>query len=204
MIEDYEAYIEKLSFENLVDIEHSINREKFPERYEMVVKKLKEFESNNSNTSEQNIINNHGDKEFASILTRFGAIVLDSLILIPIMIPFYIFDHFTSSNTEPSALYITIYAISLISLIGFSIWNSVIRMGRTGQSLGRKFLNIAVLKMDGTPIGIGNSFLREYIGRWLSSFLYLGYISAFWDNEKQMWHDKIAKCYVYYVDTNFS
>ena len=30
--------------------------------------------------------------------------------------------------------------------------------------------------------------------------LYIGYLNAFWDPDKQMWHDKISKCYVYYVE----
>ena len=78
-------------------------------------------------------------------------------------------------------------------------------MGKTGQSLGRKFLNIAVLDHNLKPIGIGNAALREIIGRWISGLVcYIGYLNAFWDKDNQMWHDKMAKCYVYYVEDNFS
>ena len=78
-------------------------------------------------------------------------------------------------------------------------------MGKTGQSLGRKFLNIAVLNEYGKPIGTGNAALREIIGRFISGLVcYIGYLNAFWDKKKQMWHDKMANCYVYYVEDNFS
>ena len=74
-------------------------------------------------------------------------------------------------------------------------------MGKTGQSLGRKFLDIAVLDASGKPIGVGRTFLREVIGRCLSGVVfYIGYLNAFWDPDKQMWRNKISKCYVYYVE----
>ena len=90
-------------------------------------------------------------------------------------------------------------------MLVFGIWNTIVRMGKTGQSLGRKFLNIAVLTATGEPIGIGKAALREIIGRWVSGLVcYLGYLNAFWDKHNQMWHDKIADCYVYYVESDFS
>ena len=87
---------------------------------------------------------------------------------------------------------------------GLTSANGALRCS-TGQSLGRKFLHIAVLTADGEPIGIGKAALREIIGRWISGLIcYIGYLMAFWDKDRQMLHDKIASCYVYYVDDNFS
>ena len=53
-----------------------------------------------------------------------------------------------------------IFFISVIAALVFGLWNTIVRMGKTGQSLGRKFLSIAVLTFDGQPIGMGNDFLR--------------------------------------------
>jgi len=59
--------------------------------------------------------------------------------------------------------------------------------------------------MNGEPIGIGKAVLREIIGKWISTlFCYLGYLNALWDRDNQTWHDKIANCYVFYVEENFS
>ncbi len=144
-------------------------------------------------------------REYANVLTRFGAILLDGLVLVPFYIPFFILSAFIEEGYDPSAIIIFLYVLTILSMIVFAIWNTIVRMGKTGQSLGRKFLNIAVLNKYGKPIGIGQAALREIIGRWISGLVcYIGYLNAFWDKDKQMWHDKIASCYVYYVEENFS
>jgi len=144
-------------------------------------------------------------REYANVLTRFGAILLDGLVLVPFYIPFFILSAFIEESYDPSAIIIFLYVLTILSMIVFGIWNTIVRMGKTGQSLGRKFLNIAVLNKYGKPIGIGQAVLREIIGRWISGLVcYIGYLNAFWDKDKQMWHDKMASCYVYYVEENFS
>ena len=148
-------------------------------------------------------------RELANILTRFGAIVIDGLLILPFYIPMFIVDGIVDESAEPSGfvtgVVITVSILSLIGMFVFGIWNTIVRMGKTGQSLGRKFLNIAVLNRNGEPIGVGRAALREIIGRWISGLVcYLGYLSAFWDKDNQMWHDKMAECYVYYVEDNYS
>ena len=145
-----------------------------------------------------------GTPEYANVFTRFGAILLDGLIMIPFYIPLYVV---MSQNPydQPSDGDIAIILLTVIGMLVFGFWNTIIRMGRTGQSLGRKFLNIAVLDRDLKPIGVGNAALREIIGRWISGLVcYIGYLNAFWDKDRQMWHDKMAKSYVFYVEDNFS
>lgn len=144
-------------------------------------------------------------REYASVLTRFGAIVIDGLLIVPFYIPILVFSSTIEENQEPSGFYLIVLFLCLIGMIVFAFWNTIVRMGKTGQSLGRKFLNIAVLNRGGQPIGIGSAALREIIGRWISGLVcYIGYLNAFWDKDKQMWHDKMANCYVYYVEENFS
>ncbi len=147
-------------------------------------------------------------REYASVLTRLGAISIDGLILLPFYIPIFATVSMVENSALPPEEQIVPSIILLVSLLGsviFALWNSIIRMGKTGQSLGRKFLNIAVLDENGQPIGTGRALLREVVGRWVSSLIcYIGYLNAFWDARKQMWHDKMANCFVYYVDDNFS
>ncbi len=154
------------------------------------------------------IIESSPQREYASVLTRLGAISIDGLILLPFYIPIFATVSMVENSALPPEEQIVPSIILLESLLGsviFALWNSIIRMGKTGQSLGRKFLNIAVLDENGKPIGTGRAFLREVVGRWVSSLIcYIGYLNAFWDARKQMWHDKMANCFVYYVDDNFS
>lgn len=145
------------------------------------------------------------EREYASVWTRFGAILIDGLLVFVFYIPLIAVDTMMQSGGDVSAFGGIIALLSITGGLVFIIWNTIVRMGKTGQSLGRKFLNIAVLTEDGRPIGIGNAFLREIIGRWISGLVcYIGYLNAFWDPRRQMWHDKMANCYVYYVEENFS
>jgi uncharacterized RDD family membrane protein YckC len=144
-------------------------------------------------------------REYANVLTRFGALLLDGLILVPFYIPVVMLSIYMEENYDPSPWMVFFYVLIILSMIVFAIWNTIFRMGKTGQSLGRKFLNIAVLDENGKTIGVGKAALREIIGRWISGLIcYIGYLNAFWDKDKQMWHDKMANCYVYYVEENFS
>lgn len=138
--------------------------------------------------------------EYASVWTRLGSFVIDGLLVAPFTILFFFLVGNLKSG-EPNSFTLIYLLVLLLGMLVFGFWNNVILMGRTGQSLGRRFLHIAVLDQDGRPIGIGNAFTREVIGRWLSSmFFYLGFLWAFWDKDKQMWHDKMVKSFVFYVD----
>lgn len=147
------------------------------------------------------------NREYASVWTRFGALVIDGLIIVPFYIPLWIWQAKSveaGGGAPDGTLFFVNISILLIGVV-FGLWNTIYRMGKTGQSLGRKFLNIAVLNENGTPIGVGRAVLREVFGRWISAMVcYIGYLNAFWDKKRQMWHDKIAGCYVYYVEDKFS
>lgn len=146
-------------------------------------------------------------KEYANVFTRLAAIVIDGLLLVPFYLPIFIVGGIAGPNSSHTGetLMIWLLIMTIIGILWFGIWNTIYRMGKTGQSLGRKFLGIAVLDNKGRPIGVGRALLRETIGRFISGIVcYIGYLNAFWDNHRQMWHDKIADCYVYNVPDNFS
>ena len=70
-------------------------------------------------------------------------------------------------------------------------------IGSCGQTPGKKYRKIQVIpvsmdvRMDNT-----RAFVR-YVGKILSSIpCLLGFLWAFWDPNRQTWHDKLAKTYV--------
>ena len=142
-------------------------------------------------------------REYANVFTRFAATIIDGLILVPFYIPLFVLQRkiLTSGGTyEPDRTTVLINMIPLAIAFGFAIWNQVVRMGRTGQSLGKQFLGIMVVGEDGKPIGVGYGFLREWVGKFVSAIIcYIGFLNAFWDEKKQGWHDKIAKSFVVYA-----
>jgi uncharacterized RDD family membrane protein YckC len=68
--------------------------------------------------------------------------------------------------------------------------------GPSGQTLGKRVMNIKVERTGGGELGFGGAVLR-YVGRIASAIVcLLGYFWMLWDPERQTWHDKIAGTYV--------
>jgi uncharacterized RDD family membrane protein YckC len=83
-----------------------------------------------------------------------------------------------------------LYVLWLVANAGYFVY---FEGGPTGQTVGKKALGIRVYDLQqGGPIGHGRAFIR-WIGRIVSGFvIYLGYLWALWDPQKQTWHDKMA------------
>lgn len=63
---------------------------------------------------------------------------------------------------------------------------------RTGQSPGKKVMNIRVVRQDGMPLTFVSAGLRGSVGYWISSVVFLlGFIWAAFDAKQETWHDKI-------------
>lgn len=115
----------------------------------------------------------------AGIGARFGAMLLDGLILGIVTIPIALF-------MEP------VIANALSTVLGLAYY-VVLEGGPTGQTFGKRAMSIRVIRMsDGDVLGPGGALIR-YIGRIISTIpCGLGFLWALWDSEKQTWHDKIA------------
>jgi uncharacterized RDD family membrane protein YckC len=101
----------------------------------------------------------------------------------------------TSVSTNPmmvTAAIINLAVSVFLLILGAAYY--IYMTGSRGQTLGKMIMKIKVVKSDGQPnIGYGTAFLRETIGRLLSSLIIdLGYLWMLWDSNKQTWHDKIA------------
>ncbi len=66
---------------------------------------------------------------------------------------------------------------------------------QNGQTPGKKLLHIRVIKKDGSPIDDATAIVR-YIGYYISCIIVIGVLWAFWDENKQGWHDKVANTLV--------
>ncbi len=64
--------------------------------------------------------------------------------------------------------------------------------GSTGQTPGKMICKLKVVQLNGEPLGYGKAFLR-WVGYIVSALpLYLGFLWAGWDKNKQAWHDKFV------------
>ena len=64
---------------------------------------------------------------------------------------------------------------------------------REGQTIGKKMMNIKVIKRDGSELGIWDAILRSIFGYAFSGLSFgIGFLWASYDKQAQGWHDMIA------------
>ena len=69
--------------------------------------------------------------------------------------------------------------------------------GWRGQTPGKMLVGIRVVDAAGEDPGLRRAFMREVVGKFLSSTaLYVGFLWPIWDAQRQAWHDKIAETWV--------
>ena len=118
--------------------------------------------------------------ELADMQTRFGAMVIDLVILSVI-----------SSLSFMAASGMGLSLSFLITPIYF--WYFLTR--NNGQTPGKRLMKIRVIKKNGSRITDADAIAR-YIGYAVNNFFLVGWVWAFFDENRQGWHDKIAETYV--------
>jgi uncharacterized RDD family membrane protein YckC len=123
----------------------------------------------------------------AGFWRRFGALLIDGLIIG--FIPWII----VLASGDSAGLGLALY---------FLIWlayYTILEGGSGGQTLGKKAVGIRVADIaTGAPIGYGRALGRTLfkIISWLFGLFPLGYLWMLWDDQKQTWHDKVARAVV--------
>lgn len=131
---------------------------------------------------------------------RVGAYLLDALLLAPAYfaqnIGIALWDDPTfSANTQDIGLAVSL--IASVAMIAFGIWNQILRQGRTGSSLGKQWVGIAVIsERTGAPIGGWRTFGRSLLHVLDALPCLLGYLWPLWDDKRQTFADKIMKTIV--------
>ncbi len=134
------------------------------------------------------------NQQYAGAGARFLASLIDGLLLgvvsVLIVIPFAL----QGKNSNSSL----IQGLSLLINLGYFVYFQ----GRTGQTLGKKVMGIKVVDVNGNKPSYFTFFLRELIGKAISSLIFgIGYLMILWDKQKQGLHDKIATTYVVKVSS---
>jgi uncharacterized RDD family membrane protein YckC len=124
---------------------------------------------------------------FAGFGTRFVAILIDGLISFGFQLPGILVQQ---GSPALGAL------LQLVGVVAFVfLWSK--QIGETGQSWGKKAMNIRVIDAQtGGTIGQGRAVGR-YFAQIISAIpCYLGFLWPLWDQKKQTFHDKILGTYV--------
>jgi len=130
----------------------------------------------------------------ASILKRWFAVFIENLLLgFALMIPNLMIS--MGASNDSAAIALVGLLLYFVILIGFLVIQ--IKFWSQSTSIGKKMLNLKVVKHDThQPLTLGEMFLREIVGKWLSSILMIGYIMALVDSDNRALHDRIVTSFV--------
>lgn len=135
---------------------------------------------------------------YASWMQRAGGYLIDILTaFIPAFIAGLYYESTVDAAGRPSTAGRVVDIIGIVVGLAILIYNRWIQGGRTGQSWGRRVMNIRLDgEASGQPIGGGRAFLRD-LGHLLdSAALFIGWLLPLWDGKRQTFGDKIMNTVV--------
>jgi uncharacterized RDD family membrane protein YckC len=149
---------------------------------------------------------------YANWFKRVGAYLIDQIAMgiagLPLWIGYGMLVASTETTTnadgtvsttmdDPSGTSLVLILLGMITSVAFFVWNSCIRQGRTGYSIGKSALGIKLVgERTGQPIGAGLSFVRQLAHIVDSLPCNLGYLWPLWDRKRQTFADKIMNTVV--------
>ena len=133
----------------------------------------------------------------ASLSLRCSAFLLDYILTLLVPAVTLVMAVYVKRRwMEPSTANVIVIG-GYLATAAVIFFNFVYFYVRRGQSFGKRFVSIRVVRVDGRPIDYQTAFVRHIVGYTLSLlFLGLGLIWALWDRNQQCWHDKLAKTIV--------
>ena len=126
---------------------------------------------------------------------RVGAFLIDLLIPTVVFVVLLVIGAAISAATgdDGGAAFGIALVLGYLAYIGFWIWNSCLRQGRTGRSLGKSAVGTALVRAsDGSYVGGGTAFVRELAHIIDGLPCYLGYLWPLWDDKRQTFSDKVC------------
>ena len=145
---------------------------------------------------------------YAGFFSRAAAYIIDRLIVFAIVfVIMLVINYFlslfkldqwlaTRVGSSTNLIITTLLSSFGINLV-ISIFYNISFWMLSGQTPGKRFLGVRVMRADGQRLKLRNAIWRQ-IGYYISFILYLGYIWILFDNRRQGFHDKIAGTIVTY------
>ena len=149
--------------------------------------------------------------DYSNWFKRVGAYLIDSILVSVAGFPSWIgqgmlaastktvtnADGTVTTTTDGVGPAVLLIVLGLLMSLAFFIWNTCLKQGRTGYSIGKGALGTKLIgEQTGQPIGAGMSFVR-YLAHILDALpCYLGYLWPLWDAKRQTFADKIVKTVV--------
>jgi uncharacterized RDD family membrane protein YckC len=143
------------------------------------------------------------DGRVAGFVTRLMAYLLDLVVLVALIALggwlFVLVDDFIQSffPEEVDLISLSVLFAALIPIL--MILYYVGFWSLTGRTPGKWVLGLRVVGSDGEPPRLGRSFIRLF-GYVVSALAFwMGYLWVLVDNDRQAWHDHMARTWVVYA-----
>ena len=133
-----------------------------------------------------------GTMELAGIGARFGAKILDNIILYVIQtaINFAFVGSIGPGTNQQAAM--TAMGLMMAVNFGIAFAYQIIFLHWKGQTPGKMALKIKVVTPEGEPLSWGKAIGRPFAEILSGCLLAIGYLMAIWDPEKRTLHDRLA------------
>ena len=122
---------------------------------------------------------------YAGIGSRFVALLIDAILVS--VVGGIIGAIFSQGPGEPGS-----GVVNLIIGVAYYVYF----IGSSGLTLGGRLLGCKVVDANGQIPGYGTAAIRYVMSIVSGAVILIGYLWAFWDKNKQTWHDKVANTYV--------
>jgi uncharacterized RDD family membrane protein YckC len=129
--------------------------------------------------------------QLASIGRRFGALFLDSLLIV---VPMYAIMAFVviipaTRGVQPSPM---MNFIGIPFALASLVYEGLMLQFKDGQTLGKMALKVRVVRPDGSPLTPGQAWGRVLMRTILGCLWIVDYIPAFLTQDKTTLHDMVA------------
>jgi serine/threonine protein kinase/uncharacterized RDD family membrane protein YckC len=131
----------------------------------------------------------------ASYGQRFGAFLIDLVFLIAVLIGVTVLSVIAEAITSGAGEAVT--SATWVPFLAFVLWNSCIKQGRSGQTLGKQMLHLRLVSdRTARPPGIGVAFVRLVFGWMLAIFTcfvvfpLLNWLWPLWDSGNKRLTDR--------------
>jgi uncharacterized RDD family membrane protein YckC len=146
------------------------------------------------------------DLVLADLGSRFGAKLLDGLVaalpFLPAVLAIWGYQAVYGDMPEdPPPVILAITALGMVGVLGVGVYQWI-AISRTGQSIGKKYLGIRIVRLDGSPVDfVSGVILRSWILGFATGVLNqccLGWIVTLVDvvmifgEERRCLHDVLA------------
>lgn len=131
-----------------------------------------------------------------SINARCSAFLLDYILtLFPLAVTLVLAFYVKRRLLEPTvADFFQYVGYGLVIAVIFANW--VYGYVRYGQSFGKRFIGLRLVRVDGQPITYKTAAIRLF-GYALSLLVFgLGFLWMLWDDRQRGWHDRLARTLV--------